>query len=474
MLKQKQLIIKWVYNIIDLACIYFAIYLACFLRPGTLSFKVTTTSVFFSPDNPYRLAFVLWLIITISFLHAKRLYQTRREILHGYEIASVFQTVMFSTVILVVVLYVLRLQEFPRSILLLGTVFLVCTLSAWRFLKRLFVGYIVSKGYNNFNAVIIGAGRVGIALEKEISRNPDLGIKVIGFLDDYKTGIINGRESTKVLGTLLDFETIVKREFINKVFVTIHHNDLVFNKILQKARDLKVSVRVVPQGYELMSGDSGRYNIGIIPIIEYCDEVPFRIQFGKRLFDFFVGFLGIIFSLPVFLVIALMIKRDSPGPVFYRSKRYGRKGKVFMMFKFRSMEMDADKKLNEFHSKNEVDGPIFKMKKDPRVTKVGKFLRKYSLDELPQIINVFLGDMSLVGPRPLPIEQIEKEDLRQLERLEVRPGITGLWQIRGRSDLSFRRLVKWDIWYINNWSFWLDLNILIKTIPVVIRGTGAY
>jgi len=121
-----------------------------------------------------------------------------------------------------------------------------------------------------------------------------------------------------------------------------------------------------------------------------------------------------------------------------------------------------------------VDGPIFKIKNDPRVTKLGVILRKYSLDELPQIFNVLMGQMSLVGPRPLPIDQIEKEDLRQLKRLEVRPGITGLWQIRGRSNIPFSRLVKWDIWYINNWSFWLDLNILVQTIPVIIKGTGAY
>ena len=138
------------------------------------------------------------------------------------------------------------------------------------------------------------------------------------------------------------------------------------------------------------------------------------------------------------------------------------------------MHKDADRILEQFRDKNEVDGPIFKIKNDPRITRIGKFLRKYSMDELPQLFNVIKGDMSLVGPRPLPIDQIKKEDLRQLKRLEVKPGITGLWQIRGRSDISFSRLVKWDTWYINNWSFWLDLNILFQTIPVVLKGRGAY
>lgn len=144
------------------------------------------------------------------------------------------------------------------------------------------------------------------------------------------------------------------------------------------------------------------------------------------------------------------------------------------MYKFRTMGVNAHELQETLKAQNEVDGPIFKIKSDPRVTEFGKILRKYSLDELPQLINVLIGEMSLVGPRPFPIEQIEKEDLRQLKRLEVKPGITGLWQIRGRSDISFSRLIKWDIWYINNWSFWLDINILLQTIPVVVKGKGAY
>jgi lipopolysaccharide/colanic/teichoic acid biosynthesis glycosyltransferase len=144
------------------------------------------------------------------------------------------------------------------------------------------------------------------------------------------------------------------------------------------------------------------------------------------------------------------------------------------MYKFRSMVTNAHDMLHELKDKNEVSGPIFKIRRDPRITKAGAFLRKFSLDELPQIFNVFKGDMSLVGPRPLPIEQIEKEDLRQLKRLNIRPGITGLWQIKGRSDVSFERFLRWDIWYINNWSLGLDMYILMQTLPVVLKCKGAY
>jgi len=244
--------------------------------------------------------------------------------------------------------------------------------------------------------------------------------------------------------------------------------------MLEKARRLNVAVRVIPQGFELSTCEFSKYNIGFIPVLEYSNEERLVRQGGKRFFDFVVALVLNILFLPVLFVIAVLIKLDSPGPVFYLCRRYGRKGRIFRMIKFRSMYVDAHLRQQELKDQSEVDGPIFKIRNDPRVTKVGQFLRKYSLDELPQIINVVKGEMSLVGPRPLPIDQIEKEDFRQLKRLAVRPGITGLWQIRGRSDISFFRLLKWDIWYINNWSFWLDLNILVQTIPVVLKGRGAY
>jgi exopolysaccharide biosynthesis polyprenyl glycosylphosphotransferase len=350
---------------------------------------------------------------------------------------------------------------------------MITLLSIWRILKRLFVEYLVVHGYNNFNALIIGAGKVGMALLNEIEKRPGVGIKVIGFLDDFKQ---NTPEEPKIriLGKIADFVSIARREFITKVFITIHHDSKVFLKLLEEAKDLGVAMRVIPQGFHVMTCDFSKYNIGFIPILEYSEEYSFRKQVGKRLFDFCFGCIAFVFLMPVFCVLGILIKWDNPGPVFYKSRRYGRKGKIFNMYKFRSMVADADRMLEKIKHQNEMDGPIFKIKSDPRVTRMGRFLRKYSLDEMPQLINVIRGEMSLVGPRPLPIDQIEKEDLRQLERLEVKPGITGLWQIRGRSDLAFNRLLKWDLWYIDNWSFWLDLYILMQTLPVVFKGRGAY
>ena len=333
--------------------------------------------------------------------------------------------------------------------------------------------YLVVHGYNNFNVLVIGAGRVGHALVQEVTKRPELGLNIIGYLDDGSQPL-SGHDGKAVLGKISDFPKIARHEFIHKVFITTHEDSEVFLKLLEKAKELGVAVRVIPHGFELMSGDFVKYDIGFIPVLEYCDAAPLRKQFGKRLLDFIVTSLAILCLLPVFIGIAVLVKLDSRGPAVYVSRRYGRSGRIFGMFKFRSMHTDADKMIDQIKHKNEADGPIFKIKNDPRITRIGRFLRKYSLDELPQLFNVIKGDMSLVGPRPLPLDQIKREDLRQLMRLEVRPGITGLWQIRGRSDASFARLVKWDMWYINNWSFWLDLNILFQTIPVVFKGKGAY
>ncbi len=465
-------LIRLTYMLIDACLIYASIFFACTLRSSTLSFPVSLPYLFVEVSNPFRFVFVFWLLTTILINHSHQLYETRRELLEGIEVWTVVRSTGLASLSIVVAQYVLKIEGLPRSIFITATVSMIIVLSVWRIIKRLFVEYLVISGYNNWNTIIIGAGKVGVAIAQEIERRPGLGIKIVGFLDDFKTGTADDHK-TKILGKISDFSTIAAREFVSIVFITIHDSPL-FLKLLEDARDLNITVHVVPQGYGFTTGEFYRYNIGLIPVIEYSDVHNIRKQVGKRLFDICASLALLAISWPVFLAIAVAIKLDSPGPVFYASRRFGRKGRIFRMYKFRSMVTDADRILQELKHKNEVDGPIFKMKKDPRITAFGRILRKYSLDELPQIVNVLKGEMSLVGPRPLPIEQIEKEDLRQLKRLEIRPGITGLWQVRGRSDLSFARLVKWDIWYINNWSFWLDLTILLQTIPIVVKAKGAY
>jgi exopolysaccharide biosynthesis polyprenyl glycosylphosphotransferase len=201
-------------------------------------------------------------------------------------------------------------------------------------------------------------------------------------------------------------------------------------------------------------------------------EVPELGLFFKRAFDSVFSFLALILMSPLLLVLAIAIKLDSPGPIFYASERIGKKGVVFRCIKFRTMVLDADTRRAEVMHMNERDDVLFKISNDPRVTRLGRFLRKFSLDELPQFFNVLTGDMSIVGPRPPLAGEVSKYDLSHLRRLDVTPGITGLWQVQGRQDPSFASYVSLDVTYIENWSIWLDFKIILRTIAVVFAGTG--
>ncbi|MBF0386315.1 MAG: sugar transferase [Candidatus Omnitrophica bacterium] len=464
-------LIRLSYVLVDIGCIFFSIFLASWLRQN--AFPMTLQELFFDTSNPFHLVFVIWFVTVLFFNGLHHLYQTRREVVEFHEIGQVVRSVLFAAGTVLVFVYGMKIVGFPRSVFFLIVFFTFVLFCLWRFLKRLFVEFLAANGYNNFNVLIVGAGRTGMMLAQEIKLHPGLGLRVVGFLDDVKTATELGPEH-KVLGKLSQLEEVARKNFVHKVFFTIHPPGNIFYDMIETAKALRIAVRVIPVAFDRAVGEIFKFNIGYIPVLEYSGLGHNRVQYGKRVFDLMMSGVALVLLMPCVFLIGLLIKLDSVGPVFYFSSRYGCGGRVFKMWKFRSMVVDADARLAELKAKNEVDGPIFKIKQDPRVTAIGKFLRKYSLDELPQIFNVLMGDMSLVGPRPLPLDQVEREDPNQLKRLEVRPGITGLWQVRGRSDLPFHRLIKWDTWYINNWSFMLDIGILLETVPVVIKGKGAY
>ena len=246
-------------------------------------------------------------------------------------------------------------------------------------------------------------------------------------------------------------------------------------EIVEEAHDRGVRVRVAPKTTELLT-QRGEYVPGLgVPLFELRPPV-----FGgtdwlvKRSFDLVVSFAILVIGLPVWLAIAAAIKLDSRGPVFYRDRRVGLNQRQFTMLKFRTMEADAEDRQAELEWANEADGPLFKIRNDPRVTPVGAFLRRLSLDEIPQVLNVLRGEMSLVGPRPLRLRDYAMLEDWHRKRDHVLPGMTGLWQISGRSTLSFDDLVRLDFYYLENWSIWMDISILAKTIPAVLLRRGAY
>jgi len=316
---------------------------------------------------------------------------------------------------------------------------------------------------------------VGKLLARELSRQRHLGLQVVGFLDDFE-GIRKSTPEGKVLGKISELERIVHQNFIDQVFIAVSSQGESVNKTLSQAKKLGLGVKIVPEFFENASPSLGISYIGSLPILEYHyngieSEVELMV---KRLMDMVFSFVGLAVLSPFLMVIAFLIKLDSPGPVFYFSPRIGRKGKVFNFYKFRSMRTHAEGHLVELLDKNEKDGPIFKMKEDPRLTRMGKFIRKYSIDELPQLWNVLKGDMSLVGPRPPIPSEVSRYKDWQLKRINAVPGMISPYVVQGRSDLSFEEWVRSDLDYVENWSLWLDTKILFQAIPAVLKGKGAY
>jgi exopolysaccharide biosynthesis polyprenyl glycosylphosphotransferase len=309
-------------------------------------------------------------------------------------------------------------------------------------------------------------------LVEEIENNSYLGFKVIGFLDDRKAGRIGKLD---ILGKVSDLENIVKRYFVDEIYITFPSERQKVAEIIFSGKKLGKTVRIVADSFDFPFGDLVLNYIGLVPLLAYHKKgLHGSEEFIKRFLDIIVSGAGLVLLSPLFVIVGTLIKLDSPGSVFYVSKRSGRKCRVFNFYKFRSMVAGADKDKEALRHRSEVKGPIFKIKDDPRVTSLGRILRIYSLDELPQLINVLKGDMSLVGPRPPTPDEVKRYDFWQMRRLEIRPGITCLWQVRGRSDLSFYKWVKWDLWYIDNWSLGLDLKILLWTITAVLKRKGAY
>ncbi|KAF3887298.1 MULTISPECIES: sugar transferase [Nostocales] len=238
-----------------------------------------------------------------------------------------------------------------------------------------------------------------------------------------------------------------------------------------------ITIRIIPTEAGVLPSKSYFWMIGEVPFVTIPAPFITGSEFWvKRCFDLCSSIILILLFSPVYLSLAVLIKLDSPGPIFFKQDRIGLHGQKFKIWKFRTMVVNAEKLQAALEAKNEVkDGVLFKVKNDPRITRIGKFLRRYSLDELPQLFNVVLGEMSLVGPRPLPIRDVEKFQTKHFLRQEVLPGITGLWQVSGRSNIdNFEDAVKLDISYIENWSLWLDLKILLQTVQVVLNKTGAY
>lgn len=317
------------------------------------------------------------------------------------------------------------------------------------------------------NVLIVGAGRVGRRVASYVEQHPATRRKVCGFLDDQSP------LGSGVIGRIGDLARVARQRFVDEVILADPQNCDVTRRIVDAARRLRLDVEIVPDLFGCRPVEEQLARVGGTPVIcLHAERLPAAGLVLKRLVDVFGACLALAVLSPLLAAIAILVKLDSRGAVLYSAQRAGRKGRSFRCHKFRTMVSNADELKDPLRLGNERSGPFFKMAADPRITRVGRYLRRYSLDELPQLWNVVKGEMSLVGPRPHPLDDFAGYEIGHLGRLDVTPGITGLWQVTARRDPSFRRGIELDREYIRTWSLSLDLQILLRTFRAVVCGSG--
>ena len=362
-------------------------------------------------------------------------------------------------------------REFHLSFLIWSYIALILDMVISRFVQMSFTTYRaprvafvgVFEEYEKFNYFL---NKTSLKLEE------------VGYILDKP---MSEKRKFNALGRIEDMENIIRNKEIDQVFFIQHNDDSIdsIQKYIDLCLEMGVTVRVVldvSYTKRMHRSDSFVSSVGTFPVITYHTIALNSFErVLKRTMDLVLAILATIILSPVMLITALAIKLDSPGPVIFKLKRVGQNGRIFDIYKFRSMCVDAEAKKETLMSQNEMDGFMFKIKDDPRVTKVGKFIRKTSIDELPQLFNVIRGDMSLVGTRPPTMEEVAKYKRGQWRRISIKPGITGMWQISGRNDITnFDEVVELDLKYIDNWTIWLDISILFKTVLVLVTKKGAY
>ncbi|HYA23079.1 MAG TPA: sugar transferase [Terriglobales bacterium] len=401
------------------------------------------------------------------FGYSERLYhpETARE--PGRQAVVLAKVMLWSTVLVVMGCASVGMTPLPIVLLLAAVPLNFALMFAYRRVRQ----RILARGRNRNhqrNVLIVGAGPLGRRLAQALEQGQFGGRVFRGFLDQHQP------IATDVLGTVDQLATIARREFIDEVILALPAESGVAREAIWQARRNRIDVKLVP---DLLGADPTHVTLekyGDIPVLTLREEhIPQLGLLLKRITDVGLSAVALGLSAPLLAAVALAIKLESTGPVLYCAPRLGLKGRRFLCYKFRTMVRDADKLKEKLREHNEREGAFFKMANDPRITRVGRVLRRYSLDELPQLWNVFRGEMSLVGPRPHPLDDVQRYHLDDLQRLNVSPGLTGLWQVTARQDPSFERSVALDREYIGRWSLGMDLWILRKTVSAVLRGEGA-
>lgn len=470
------------FKIFDLLCIIFGIYFSTWITQNTIdNYRLFLPANTLSRSIPIwdLLVFLLCLLLWHFSFSYFRLYASRRLSTFLHELTDIVRATSLGSIAIVVFLAIASKQEVNIYLLLILWSVTTSITVLSRILLRMVMKQIRRHGRNLRMMLIVGANDQAVRFSRKIAHHQELGYKFLGFVenDNSMPAEPSDEIATRVVSSFDDLPEFLNDNTVDEVaiFYPLHSHYNAIRKLVHLCETHGILVRLTTNIFDLKLGNSYVDYILDEPLVTiYTGNMQGWKMYVKRALDLCISMILLILLLPVFAIVAILITKDSPGPVFFLQERVGKCKKRFKMLKFRTMVEDAEQKIGNLEEKNEAQGPVFKIKDDPRITKLGKFLRKTSIDELPQLINVLKGDMSLVGPRPLPERDYQLFNLDwHRRRFSVRPGITCFWQISGRSDLDFDEWMELDMKYIDSWSLSLDFKILLRTIPCIIKGTGA-
>ena len=462
------LTIQAVYAALDVGCVLANGALMYMLRFGD-HYSLQAQIEFFKTETAHKYIgfFILYAALVVLCCTSQNLYRTPRDRSVLDETVMVIKAVALATALLALFIFVSGNKEISRLVIGWSALLNMSMLSGWRAAKRNFIFRRTEAGTGVLRVLVVGTGRLGRAIAEWLEENRHYGYQVCGFLDARRS------EDSRVLGTYQDLRGVSLANFVDELFITLPLDREVVKRMVVEARRMRLNLKVIPDLYDGLGWRCPLSTLGGFPLMElHGQPIPVLGLALKRVVDVIVALCGLMICAPLLAVLAILIRLDSRGPAFYVAERVGRKGQRFRCYKLRTMVAEADAIKEKLRPINQRRGPFFKLEDDPRVTSLGRWLRRLSIDEIPQLYNVLMGDMSLVGPRPHPTDDFERYDVEDLRRLDVKPGLTGLWQVTARGDPSFETNMALDLEYIENWSLWLDLKVMLRTLPAVLRAEG--
>jgi len=464
--------------------------LAFYSREGVSVFATGDGFAWSDRFAPYAALLVFVVAIRLLSFRYCNLYRVRGEFSFVDDSIRIFKATAIGSLLIVAAAFLyrggfeFRAFSYARSVFIADFIFVLVAVGALRFVMRAAQMFVRSRQINLIPTLVVGRGPEASLFIREMRERPALGYRVIGVVDTRPVDAQRTYEDVPVIGTLDSLPEVIRDSGANEVIIadTDVNADALFEVMMRCGRRRGVEFRIAPSLFNCLPRKTEIDQIGVLPMIRlFREPLSSGARVLKRTFDLIVAALAIVLLFPVWLLVAVLIKLDSKGPVFYTQERVGMDGRLFLLYKFRTMKAGADPQLHREYQKAFIAGraeanigndskPTYKLAADPRITRIGKLLRRTSLDEVPQLLNVLLGDMSIVGPRPPIPYEVEAYELWHRKRLDMKPGLTGLWQVSGRNRLPFEEMVRLDLFYIENWSLLLDLKIILRTGLVMLSG----